>query len=375
MKRCSKCKRYLPQRDFYRDKKALDGHTSACQKCIKAQQKNSKINKELGVVATKAVINDGYKKCSKCEYILLATKEFFNKSKNRKDGLHPTCKKCRKKYRDGNKELISERGREYYKANKEKISERDRKYRDSNKEKISERGREYYKANKELISERGHEYYEANKEKKSEKDNEYRKKNRKKIRIREREYRKKNRKKILEYRSKWLRDNKDQVNTLRRQYYQRETPKLKAFAKKYRLNKRSKEKETLNTFYRTHEVPNYLWIENEFPKEKDFQVAIEWVIVNKLNLDIEHAVKLDKIGIPDIYITDIGLIIEVKLHSARWTKSYVKKQVLRYSEMHNTVIVSLDGAPDDWMEQIGLATIPWMNPQELFSFIVEITTK
>jgi hypothetical protein len=38
------------------------------------------------------------KTCSKCKQNFLATSEFFYKHRNRKDGLDPWCKKCKREY-------------------------------------------------------------------------------------------------------------------------------------------------------------------------------------------------------------------------------------------------------------------------------------
>jgi len=57
------------------------------------------------------------------------------------------------KYRENNKEKISEIGRQYREENKDKIKENKKQYYQENKEKISEQLKQYREENKEKISE------------------------------------------------------------------------------------------------------------------------------------------------------------------------------------------------------------------------------
>jgi len=77
------------------------------------------------------------KKCCKCK--IEKDLSEFGKHKSLKDGLNIQCKTCVKerneKYRQANKEKISEHMKEYYESNKEKINERNDKYK-KNRRKI-----------------------------------------------------------------------------------------------------------------------------------------------------------------------------------------------------------------------------------------------
>lgn len=97
------------------------------------------------------------KVCTKCgeEKALV---DFSNRSAA-KDGKQPKCKACVKKYREENKERISEQKREYHRANREHRLEYNREYRQANKERISEQKREWYQANKERRLEYNKERY------------------------------------------------------------------------------------------------------------------------------------------------------------------------------------------------------------------------
>ena len=79
------------------------------------------------------------KKCCRCGIISL--KSNFHEDKNRKDGLHPYCNPCMKKYYLDNREKT----RKYYLENRDKIKnyylenrDRIKHYKNENREKINE---------------------------------------------------------------------------------------------------------------------------------------------------------------------------------------------------------------------------------------------
>ena len=64
--------------------------------------------------------------CSKCKFEKSINE--FSKNKSKKDGLNSHCNKCRKEYRDLNREKIANAGKKYRENNAQKISEYKRKY-------------------------------------------------------------------------------------------------------------------------------------------------------------------------------------------------------------------------------------------------------
>ena len=62
-----------------------------------------------------------FKRCTKCGEWLVASTYNFNKMKNGKYGLQPKCNKCRKEYRNANKEKISLQNKAYRENNKEHL--------------------------------------------------------------------------------------------------------------------------------------------------------------------------------------------------------------------------------------------------------------
>ena len=104
-------------------------------------------------------------------------------------------------------------------------------------------------------------------------------------------------------------------------------------------------------------IPELLWHKSEFALEIDLQTALEHILANKYNLYIEHEYYHEQ-GITDIYLHELNLLIEVKLHSSMWSIEYVNEQVKRYEKIARTLVVSVDGEPDGWF-----------TPKELFSII------
>jgi cobalamin-dependent methionine synthase I len=91
------------------------------------------------------------KKCSKCG-VEKALCE-FNKNKNAKDGLCPSCKECRraaaKVYRSKNKEKIRQKNKNYYSNNRQRLIEVTKKWCEENKERWSSYSKLYREQNRE----------------------------------------------------------------------------------------------------------------------------------------------------------------------------------------------------------------------------------
>ena len=68
-----------------------------------------------------------------------------------------------KKWRQNNKEILSEKNKKYRQDNKEILSEKYKDFYEKNKEQILEKGKKWYEKNKEKILENKKEYYENNK--------------------------------------------------------------------------------------------------------------------------------------------------------------------------------------------------------------------
>lgn len=77
--------------------------------------------------------------------------EEFPKNKNKKNGVGPSCKECRRKYYLQNKQRISELVGLGYQRNKETILNRNANYRKTRKSETVEYNKKYYEANRESI--------------------------------------------------------------------------------------------------------------------------------------------------------------------------------------------------------------------------------
>tara|TARA_R110002110_G_scaffold397819_1_gene613180 strand:- start:310 stop:885 length:576 start_codon:yes stop_codon:yes gene_type:complete len=69
------------------------------------------------------------KKCTKCAEE--KTKEYFTKDSATKDGYYPSCKVCKKKHREANKEKI----KGYYQASRERYIKQAKEWYEANREK------------------------------------------------------------------------------------------------------------------------------------------------------------------------------------------------------------------------------------------------
>ena len=147
------------------------------------------------------------RRCVVCKQWKVANSINFNRKKGGKYGLESRCNKCRKQYREVNKDKIAERNKQYYEANKEKIAECNKQYREANKEKIAERHKQWCEVNKGKIAEHQKRYYEANREKIIEQQKQYREDNKDKIA----EYYEANKEKIAEYKKQYYQSPKGQV--------------------------------------------------------------------------------------------------------------------------------------------------------------------
>jgi len=132
-----------------------------------------------------------------------------------------------KKYREENKEYLLQKANEYAIIHKDKIRERQKKYYEENKEKKSERYKKWYYENHEINLERHHRYYQNNKEKLKEQTSEYYKKNKdtpeykEKSKIRQKTYYENNKNELLDKHIKRYYDKKDSIIKYQKERYQK----------------------------------------------------------------------------------------------------------------------------------------------------------
>ena len=139
-----------------------------------------------------------YKICKSCE----ETKhvELFSKCTSNVDGLQRKCKECNKKYRQLNKDHISETKKNCYIKNIDRYKSKINQYYIDNKETIIAYQKEYSEINRDNIVAYKKEYNKNNKERfaplKQECAKNYRKNNKNKIAKQARDYRRNNKDRI-----------------------------------------------------------------------------------------------------------------------------------------------------------------------------------
>ena len=151
---CTKCKEEKPATEFNRLK---DGFQSWCKECKKKNHLENKdrINLERREQWRKShpleYIEEGYKKCCKCNEIKPMDSEYFGKQSNSKDGFKHRCKACRTNEYMQNQKHNIQRSRNQYNGNKDYIAIRNKTYKEERKEWYKEKDRIYYENNKEII--------------------------------------------------------------------------------------------------------------------------------------------------------------------------------------------------------------------------------
>ena len=73
---------------------------------------------------------------------------FFNKDKQKKDGLNPRCKNCSRAWNAKNKDRVKEYNKKYHTENTEYILNRAKEYREENRELLNQKKRYWYNENK-----------------------------------------------------------------------------------------------------------------------------------------------------------------------------------------------------------------------------------
>ena len=139
-----------------------------------------------------------YKICKKCE--IEKELEQFHKDTRTKDGREGSCKDCKNKYQQENKERIKENKSKYYIENKDKFKE----YKINNKDKSKEYNKKYRDKNKYKIKS-----YKLTEEQKI-------------------------KKKI--YTKKWLEENKEQVKIQKNNYKIKKIKNDVLFSLKHNIN-------------------------------------------------------------------------------------------------------------------------------------------
>ena len=101
-------------------------------------------------------MKDGFKKCTKCGEIKPHSE--FHKDKSRKDGYATSCKSCRKKYHENNKEKRKVYFKEYHEKHKEERNKYFKEYNEKHREEKIKYFKNYHEEHKEERTEIWKEY-------------------------------------------------------------------------------------------------------------------------------------------------------------------------------------------------------------------------
>jgi len=203
-----------------------------------------------------------YKICKKCE--IEKELEQFHKDTRTKDGREGSCRECKKKYQQENKERIKENKSKYYIENKEKFKE----YKENNKDKTKEYNNRYRSKNKEK---KKHNAYKLTEEQKISK-------------------------KI--YTKKWLNKNKEQVK-IQKNKYKIEKMKIDLlFSLKHNINTSilyHLRKFGYSKKARTHEILGCSFDEFKIHIESKFEDWMTWENRGLYNGELNYGWDIDHI--------------------------------------------------------------------------------
>lgn len=89
---------------------------------------------------------DTMKTCTtcKCQFDI----SFFNKDKQKKDGLNPRCRDCSHAWNKKNKDRVKEYNKKYYAENTEYNLNRAKEYRKENRDLLNQKKKDWYSDNK-----------------------------------------------------------------------------------------------------------------------------------------------------------------------------------------------------------------------------------
>lgn len=121
-KECPDCNLVLDLDNFTKNKASKDGKCRYCRQCASIRVQNS-VNKFKG---SSTIVDE--KRCSECKEILPASK--FHKNTMTRDRLAKTCKDCKKKWYQENKD----RHRERYQQNREMLIAYQKRWNSCNKD-------------------------------------------------------------------------------------------------------------------------------------------------------------------------------------------------------------------------------------------------
>lgn len=184
-KQCNACGEEKPLADYPKDSSKKGGLRHECRACMKRKRRAYYLkNSDRIKAARREYVKANKSKCAK------ADRAYYEKNRDRilerdrkwrQENHRDVIRRQRERYHANKdsinadkrdryredpekREAVLERNRQYYHNNKDRIKAQKKRYREENAEMISEKAREHRKANLERLRKRQREYYQHNKE-------------------------------------------------------------------------------------------------------------------------------------------------------------------------------------------------------------------
>jgi 5-methylcytosine-specific restriction endonuclease McrA len=183
------------------------------------------------------------KKCTgSCGRTLPATSEYFDRDKQKVDGLASRCKFCRKQYNAAHREEKRAYNQQYYTENKVVISEQKKQYAAEHKEKLAAYNRQWYQDHKESQREYKRHYNSEYRDKVIERRKRYYEVNKEYINARSNRYYAEHREEILAQKKRHYAENRDEIVVRRRRYRSEHRDYINARIRRHRAEHREQYK-------------------------------------------------------------------------------------------------------------------------------------
>lgn len=154
------------------------------------------------------------KKCPKCGEV--RSVDCFSVCRSRRDGLQSSCKSCKSKA---------------YQANRDAVLSKQKQYQTENPEHVRQLRKANYERNKAVIAKKQAEYYQKNKDRYAAYNRSYRLQNQDSIKQKKNAHYRKNKESILKKNRQWLADNAEHVKASKREYGIKNRARLSEYKK------------------------------------------------------------------------------------------------------------------------------------------------
>jgi hypothetical protein len=158
-RQCTLCQQWFPLTGEFWHRKG-NGFATRCKSCRCAIYRGDL------VPINPFAAPEGYRRCTMCHEVKLATREYFYGDSRALDGLQPTCKACwrvkDRRYLEAHKESVRQRQHQYYLIHRDHVLKQVRTYCQNNQLVIRQRNLERYYKNHEAAKARHRNWKKSN---------------------------------------------------------------------------------------------------------------------------------------------------------------------------------------------------------------------